>query len=152
MTNRSSQSRTTANIVVTITRSTAARVGALLAGLLLLVVGHGGRRSGGREAPPVLLMVTGFTASTVVSSRLLSTQRPRRTRVTMTTSLRSTSSRSSSNSKDAQLAKGAAQLYTRTPLLHSAPLSDLVGKPVYLKMDAFQASGSFKVRTTTGRT
>jgi len=65
----------------------------------------------------------------------------------MTTRPSSTSSSSSSSSNvDAQLAKGAEHLYTRTPLLHSAPLSDLVGKPVYLKMDAFQASGSFKDR------
>jgi L-serine/L-threonine ammonia-lyase len=46
----------------------------------------------------------------------------------------------------ADLAEGAKELYTRTPMIHSNPLSSLVGKPVYLKLDALQASGSFKDR------
>jgi L-serine/L-threonine ammonia-lyase len=37
-------------------------------------------------------------------------------------------------------------LFHSTPLLNSAPLSELVGCPVYLKMDALQPSGSFKDR------
>lgn len=45
----------------------------------------------------------------------------------------------------ADLAEGAESLFARSPLTYSQPLSALVGKPVYLKMDALQASGSFKV-------
>mmetsp|Transcript_24726 Transcript_24726/g.58664 ORF Transcript_24726/g.58664 Transcript_24726/m.58664 type:complete len:405 (-) Transcript_24726:84-1298(-) len=46
----------------------------------------------------------------------------------------------------ADLAEGADTLFARTPLIKSAPISDLVGKPVYLKLDALQTSGSFKDR------
>jgi L-serine/L-threonine ammonia-lyase len=46
----------------------------------------------------------------------------------------------------ADLAKGAEQLYMKTPLIHSSPLSDLTGRPVFLKLDALQPSGSFKDR------
>lgn len=52
------------------------------------------------------------------------------------------------NAKSADLAEGAKDLFARTPLIHSQPLSALVGKPVYLKLDALQASGSFKVSAT----
>lgn len=44
------------------------------------------------------------------------------------------------------LAEGAEDLFAETPLIRSQPLSALVGKPVYLKLDAMQASGSFKDR------
>lgn len=37
-------------------------------------------------------------------------------------------------------------LHIETPLLHSAPLSRLTGKQVWLKMEAMQPSGSFKMR------
>ena len=37
-------------------------------------------------------------------------------------------------------------LYRRTPLIHSAQLTELVGKDIYLKLDALQPSGSFKDR------
>jgi L-serine/L-threonine ammonia-lyase len=40
----------------------------------------------------------------------------------------------------------AQGLFRSTPLVRSAPLSNLVGKEVYLKLDALQASGSFKDR------
>lgn len=43
------------------------------------------------------------------------------------------------------LADGAKDLFAETPLLRSQPLSALVGKDVYLKLDALQGSGSFKV-------
>lgn len=46
----------------------------------------------------------------------------------------------------ADLAEGAENLFAETPLIRSQPLSALVGKPVYLKLDAMQASGSFKDR------
>ena len=46
----------------------------------------------------------------------------------------------------APIADGAEKLYAKTPLVYSMPLSALVGKPVYLKLDALQASGSFKDR------
>ena len=49
------------------------------------------------------------------------------------------------DAKAADLAEGAQDLFAQTPLIHSQPLSKLVGKPVYLKLDALQASGSFKV-------
>ena len=49
------------------------------------------------------------------------------------------------DSSAADLAEGAKELFAVSPLIHSQPLSALVGKPVYLKMDALQASGSFKV-------
>jgi len=48
--------------------------------------------------------------------------------------------------KTAQLAEGAEKLFAETPLLYSKPISDLVGKAVFLKLDALQASGSFKDR------
>lgn len=51
------------------------------------------------------------------------------------------------DAKAADLAEGAQDLFAQTPLIHSQPLSKLVGKPVYLKLDALQASGSFKVST-----
>jgi len=47
---------------------------------------------------------------------------------------------------DAAIEAGAENLFTRTPLIFSAPISELVGKEVFLKMDALQASGSFKDR------
>ena len=47
---------------------------------------------------------------------------------------------------NAQLAEGADKLFDVTPLIYSAPISTLVGKPVYVKLDALQASGSFKDR------
>lgn len=37
-------------------------------------------------------------------------------------------------------------LYIKTPLLESSPLSHLLGVPVFLKMEALQPSGSFKNR------
>lgn len=37
-------------------------------------------------------------------------------------------------------------LFRHTPLIHSAPLTSLVGRDVYLKLDALQNSGSFKDR------
>lgn len=51
-----------------------------------------------------------------------------------------------SSTKAANLAKGASELYSKTPLIRSTPLSTLLGKDVYLKLDALQASGSFKDR------
>ena len=78
--------------------------------------------------------------------------------VTITTPLfisgfnsRSSSSSSSkstimkSNNNNADLSEGAENLFSKTPLIRSEPLTALVGKPVYLKLDALQASGSFKV-------
>ena len=44
------------------------------------------------------------------------------------------------------LAEGADKLFSETPLIYSQPISDLVGKAVFLKLDALQASGSFKDR------
>jgi hypothetical protein len=49
------------------------------------------------------------------------------------------------NSNNADLSEGAENLFSETPLIRSEPLTALVGKPVYLKLDALQASGSFKV-------
>ena len=40
----------------------------------------------------------------------------------------------------------AKKLFRKTPLIRSDPLSRLTGTPVYLKLDALQASGSFKDR------
>ena len=37
-------------------------------------------------------------------------------------------------------------LHVHTPLLFSRPMSDLAGRDVYIKLDAFQPSGSFKLR------
>ena len=50
-----------------------------------------------------------------------------------------------SNKNNADLSEGAENLFSETPLIRSEPLTALVGKPVYLKLDALQASGSFKV-------
>ena len=38
------------------------------------------------------------------------------------------------------------KLYIKTPLIESQKLSSIIGKPVYLKMEALQPSGSFKNR------
>ncbi len=40
----------------------------------------------------------------------------------------------------------AAALHSRTPLWESRPLGEALGSPVYLKMEAFQPVGSFKLR------
>lgn len=37
-------------------------------------------------------------------------------------------------------------LHVHTPLLFSRPMSDLLGRDVYIKLDPFQPSGSFKLR------
>ncbi len=37
-------------------------------------------------------------------------------------------------------------LYIETPLIHSRPLSGILGRPVLLKMEALQPAGSFKAR------
>jgi L-serine/L-threonine ammonia-lyase len=39
-----------------------------------------------------------------------------------------------------------ADLYVKTPLWHSAPMSAALGRPAYLKMEAFQPAASFKSR------
>ena len=57
----------------------------------------------------------------------------------------SSSTMTSMDALAADLAEGAENLFAETPLIRSQPLSALVGKPVYLKLDAMQASGSFKV-------
>ena len=46
------------------------------------------------------------------------------------------------------MARGAAHrgMYVRTPLLRSEPLSRLLGRQVWLKLDNLQHSGSFKLR------
>ena len=49
-------------------------------------------------------------------------------------------------SSSSPVSDGARDLYRQTPLIESEPLTKLVGKPVYLKLDALQASGSFKDR------
>lgn len=46
----------------------------------------------------------------------------------------------------AVIADGAERLFYKTPLLYSGPISKLLGKDVYVKLDALQASGSFKDR------
>lgn len=61
----------------------------------------------------------------------------------MTSSLTMSSSSSNNN---AELAEGAEKLYDVTPLIYSTPISNLVGQPVYVKLDALQSSGSFKDR------
>ena len=38
----------------------------------------------------------------------------------------------------------AGALHIRTPLIISKPMSELLGKDVYIKLDALQPSGSFK--------
>lgn len=45
-----------------------------------------------------------------------------------------------------EISQRARSYYINTPLLHSLPLSKHVGKPVYLKLDYLQPSGSFKDR------
>ena len=62
---------------------------------------------------------------------------PATSRLSTTTSLLSSPS---------PVSEGARSLYRQTPLILSDPLTKLVGKPVYLKLDALQASGSFKDR------
>lgn len=38
------------------------------------------------------------------------------------------------------------RLYHKTALIESIPMSKVIGKPVFLKMDCFQPAGSFKIR------
>eukprot|EP00980_Cylindrotheca_fusiformis_P004668 scaffold992_cov116-Cylindrotheca_fusiformis.AAC.3 len=52
----------------------------------------------------------------------------------------------SAASSPAKLAEGADKLFLRTPLIYSSPISLLLGKPVYCKIDALQSSGSYKDR------
>jgi L-serine/L-threonine ammonia-lyase len=80
----------------------------------------------------LLLFVTGFTRPTSIT--MASSSGTTKTTTTSTKALA------------ADLADGADSLYAMTPLVRSAPLSKLVGKHVYLKLDALQASGSFKDR------
>ena len=56
------------------------------------------------------------------------------------------SSSSSSKTTDVAAKARAMGLFWRTPLIQSAPLTEKCGRPVYLKLDALQASGSFKDR------
>ncbi|SFE62567.1 hydroxyectoine utilization dehydratase EutB [Alteribacillus iranensis] len=52
--------------------------------------------------------------------------------------------------KDVWKAKKRVQAFLPpTPLLYSAPLTDLAGVPVYLKLEQLQATGSFKLRGAT---
>jgi L-serine/L-threonine ammonia-lyase len=74
---------------------------------------------------------TGFSTQRSFSRHLLTTPTATTTTTTMAT---------------ADLAEGAEKLYSQTPLVYSTPISTLVGKPVYIKLDALQASGSFKDR------
>jgi L-serine/L-threonine ammonia-lyase len=50
------------------------------------------------------------------------------------------------SSSSSPVSEGARKLYRKTPLIPSEPLTKLVGRPVFLKLDALQASGSFKDR------
>ena len=82
----------------------------------------------------ILPLVTGFQFRFGSVSALHSIDRVQKNRNTMVL-----------ESSAAELADGADDLYVYSPLIRSQPLSALVGKPVYLKLDALQASGSFKV-------
>jgi L-serine/L-threonine ammonia-lyase len=53
---------------------------------------------------------------------------------------------SSSLEESSPVSAKARQLYSQTPLIKSAPLSEIVGRDVFLKLDSLQASGSFKDR------
>ena len=44
-----------------------------------------------------------------------------------------------------------ADIATRTPLIHSPRLAELVGSPVYLKAESLQQTGSFKIRGAANR-
>ena len=50
-----------------------------------------------------------------------------------------------SNSVTAQLPEDV-QLHVQTPLIFSAPLSKVANRPVFLKLENTQPSGSFKLR------
>ncbi|KAL3931063.1 MAG: hypothetical protein SGBAC_011481 [Bacillariaceae sp.] len=65
---------------------------------------------------------------------------------TTSTTTTTTTTTTALKASAADLADGTSDLYLRTPLIYSQPISTLVGKPVYCKMDALQASGSFKDR------
>ena len=82
----------------------------------------------------ILPLVTGFQFRFGSVSALRSIDRVQNNRNTMVL-----------ESSAAELADGADDLYVYSPLIRSQPLTALVGKPVYLKLDALQASGSFKV-------
>ena len=93
------------------------------------------------------LFATTATASTSSSRTLSRLVLPLASSLSVSAlSTRNTMS-SAVDTKAADLAEGAQDLFAQTPLIHSQPLSKLVGKPVYLKLDALQASGSFKVST-----
>ena len=80
----------------------------------------------------VLPLVTGFQFRFGSVSALRHTDRVQKNQMVL-------------ESSAAELADGADDLYVYSPLVRSQPLSALVGKPVYLKLDALQTSGSFKV-------
>ena len=42
-------------------------------------------------------------------------------------------------------------LHVQTPLIYSAPLSKVAGRPVFLKLENTQPSGSFKLRGRISR-
>ena len=93
------------------------------------------------------LFTTISTTTTLTTTRVLPLVAGFHSRVLPVSALRSSTGRSSSSmdALSADLAEGAENLFAETPLIRSQPLSALVGKPVYLKLDALQASGSFKV-------
>ena len=43
-------------------------------------------------------------------------------------------------------ARDVSRLHVRTPLVKSAPLSEIMRRDVYLKLECAQPSGSFKLR------
>ena len=56
------------------------------------------------------------------------------------------------NSRDLYLAKKRiAPVVRRTALVHSQPLTEWVGVPVYLKLENLQETGSFKLRGATNK-
>jgi L-serine/L-threonine ammonia-lyase len=60
--------------------------------------------------------------------------------------IRTTTTMTLAAASSSPVSEGARKLYRKTPLIPSEPLTKLVGRPVYLKLDALQASGSFKDR------
>jgi len=94
----------------------------------------------------VLPFVAGFHSRVPTVSALLRNSKSMSPSTSASASASLSASASVSTAAAADLAEGAEALFAVTPLIRSQPLSALVGKPVYLKLDALQASGSFKDR------
>jgi L-serine/L-threonine ammonia-lyase len=96
----------------------------------------------------VTFSIVAFGRISPTSSLCWSHKRTRRLRVSQGPSGVQGMTTQNENQLQASVADEARQqqLFHKTPLIKSIPISKIVGKDVYIKLDALQASGSFKDR------